>query len=247
MDPELIFITKLGYTDPKNPKFELQFDHFLDAIQAVSEAMCVCARAVLLPLQLLRSGAVSARCSPCSCALVLCARGAPLALREGAVAPSRPFDESGQQSRASSVIHPSPPTPNLPLPLPRSSSYPYEAPDMALRLLFEHRLAPLAHRLLGLEQIESAAASDAGGRVGAPRVTALCMTSSGTVPAIHAAQDGSPAVPMLVTTATHVGPVPGTFVPLASPTHSTYRRQPISIRLTGSGAPTPDNGSVLCE
>ena len=35
-----------------NPKFELQFDHFLDAIQAVSEAMCVCVRAVLLPLQL---------------------------------------------------------------------------------------------------------------------------------------------------------------------------------------------------
>ena len=39
IDAELIFITKLGYTDPKNPKFELQFDHFLDAIQSVAEAL----------------------------------------------------------------------------------------------------------------------------------------------------------------------------------------------------------------
>jgi hypothetical protein len=38
-DVDFIFMAHLGYTDPKNPRFELQFDHFLDACQAVASAL----------------------------------------------------------------------------------------------------------------------------------------------------------------------------------------------------------------
>ena len=115
----------------------------------------------------------------------------------------------------------------------------------------QNHFAPLAHSTFGQELIESAAASDASsvisGRPGAPRVTALVLTPNGTAPLTSV--ESGPAVPMLVTTQPHAGPIPGSSVPIQSPTHLTYRRQPLSVRLTagGSAAGTPDNLSVACE
>ena len=37
-DVDFIFLRNLGFTDPKCPKFELKFDHFLDALQDLALA-----------------------------------------------------------------------------------------------------------------------------------------------------------------------------------------------------------------
>lgn len=112
----------------------------------------------------------------------------------------------------------------------------------------QNHFAPLAHSVFGQELLENAAASDASsvisGRPGAPRVTGLVLTPSGTAP-ITAVEAG-PAVPMMVTTQPHAGPLHGSSVPIQSPTHLTYRRQPLSVRLTAGGGATPDNLSVAC-
>jgi hypothetical protein len=39
VDVDHLFMKHLGYTDPKAPKFELQFDHWLDAMQTVACAL----------------------------------------------------------------------------------------------------------------------------------------------------------------------------------------------------------------
>lgn len=134
----------------------------------------------------------------------------------------------------------------------RLCRYPNDSANGALRALFTNHLAPLAHAHFGSDIIDAHAAGDAGSvvsggtsRPGSARVTGLCLTPKGTL-SLAAVGEGTPSVPMLVTTAPHVGPVPGSSVPLANPGGTTLPRRTMSVRLA-SGAATPDNGSVVCE
>lgn len=60
LDVDNVFLNHLGYTDPKKPRFELQFDHFLDACQAIANALCVALGSMMLSRMGLTKGNVSA-------------------------------------------------------------------------------------------------------------------------------------------------------------------------------------------